>query len=499
MADRRSTDFLGGIPAGGVPIRDATPDSARVIAEGAARLAALDATAELALRLPQASARFTGGARLLAWLFLAVAGLMVVAAWTGGLAAGTMLIGAMVLLVGLVRLGLALAALSTIADTTGAACPPPADDAELPVYTILIALHREASVTRQLAGAISALDWPKDRLDVIFVLEDGDTETRMALIDASRALDCRILSLPPVGPTTKPKALQAAMRFARGSLVCVFDAEDLPDRGQLRAAQDAFLAGGARLGCVQAPLVTWNDRESWIARQFAIDYAIWFRLVLPGLARIGRFLPLGGTSNHFRTEALRAVGGWDPYNVTEDADLGLRLARHGWTIATITPPTREEAPPRLSSWVRQRSRWIQGHIITLAVHARSPGKLLSALGPGGMVGLLVALVIGPLAALVRLPLFAGLLVAAGRGTVDVSGLVIALAASLIEIILAVLAIARDGRWRLLTGFLWLPLYQMVQIIPAGLALHTVLTRPHYWQKTDHGSQARSHAPAADRT
>jgi glycosyltransferase XagB len=464
-----------------------------MIAGNAARIAAMDATAELAVRAPLSSARDTGGARLLAWLFVAVAGLMTAAAWLGGLQTGMTLIGAVVLLVGVIRLMLAVAALCTgsLAPGVGPAAAAPPDDSALPVYTVLVALHREAGVAGQLVDAIRALDWPADRLDVIFALEEGDDETRCALVEASGGLDCRILNLPPVGPTTKPKALQAAMRFATGSLVCVFDAEDLPAPHQLRAAHAAFRAGGPRLACVQAPLVTWNDRESWIARQFAIDYAIWFRLVLPGLARIGSFLPLGGTSNHFRVEALRAVGGWDPFNVTEDADLGLRLARNGWKISTIMPPTLEEAPPKLASWVRQRSRWIQGHVITLAIHARQPAGLVRALGPGGIIGVLVALAIGPLAALVRLPMLLGLLLAASRGATDATGLAIALAASLIEVVLAVAAIACERRWRLLAGVLWLPVYHMVQIVPAILALHTVLTRPHYWQKTDHGPDARS--------
>lgn len=160
--------------------------------------------------------------------------------------------------------------------------------------------------------------------------------------------------------------------MARGEFVCVYDAEDRPHPLQLQASVLAFEDGGAALACVQAPLVIDNHAASWISRQFAAEYAIQFREILPMLARLNLPLALGGSSNHFRIEAVRAAGGWDPHNVTEDIDLGFRLARDGWRGGVIAPPTWEEAPIKLGAWLTQRTRWVKGHLHTWLVLMRNP-------------------------------------------------------------------------------------------------------------------------------
>lgn len=254
-----------------------------------------------------------------------------------------------------------------------------------PIWTLLVALYQEAGSVGSLLNALDKLDWPKEKLDLVFACEADDIATLAALNHLRHRYCFRIIAVPNGGPRTKPKALQTALPFCRGRYLTVYDAEDLPASGQLREAWAAFRNGSANLAVVQAPLVIWNERESWISRQFALDYAIWFRLILPALVRISRFLPLGGTSNHFDINYLRDVGGWDPYNVTEDADLGARLARLGLTANLIHSPTYEEGAPTFAGWVRQRGRWIQGHIQTISVHLRTPRRLFLQLGSCGVL------------------------------------------------------------------------------------------------------------------
>lgn len=491
MGDRRLTDFL----VASQWIGGAGQGNAEIILGNPARIAALDATAELALSRPGLSARFTGEAVGLAIGIIALAVLVGAAPWIRPLNPLVVAAGGLFLIVGLARLTLALCAILVPKLPPSKTSASISDD-NLPVYSVLIALHREASVVAQLLAGLSSLDWPKARLDVIFVIEEADIATRATLEAQTMDFPARIMILPPVGPTTKPKALQAALPFTRGDFVCVYDAEDRPHPNQLKSAFKAFESGSKELACVQAPLITWNHRESWIAGQFALDYAIWFQLVLPGLARIGHFLPLGGTSNHFKREALVSVGGWDPFNVTEDADLALRLVRDGWRIGTIALPTLEEAPPAFRNWVRQRSRWIQGHAITLAVHARQPRSLVRGLGVGGIFSAMISLAIGPMAALLRAPMMLALAWYWIDGTLPVEGLILAISGMGVEVFLALLAIVRDGRCSLLVSAVTLPLYHLAQTIPAIGALSGVLFRPHYWQKTDHGDEARVYSNLA---
>jgi glycosyltransferase XagB len=491
MGDRRSTDFL----AASQWVGWAGEGKAQIIQGNPAHIAALDATAELALSRPGLSARFTGAAAGLAIGMIAVAVLVGAAPWIQFLNPLVVAAGSLFLTIGLARLLLALCAIPVQQLPSSKICDG-ISESDLPVYSVLIALHREASVVEQLVDGLSSFDWPKEKLDVIFVIEEADVATRTALEAQTMAFPARIMILPPVGPMTKPKALQAALPITRGNFVCVYDAEDRPHPDQLKSAFKAFQSGRKDLACVQAPLVTWNHRESWIAGQFSLDYAIWFQLVLPGLARIGHFLPLGGTSNHFKREALVSAGGWDPFNVTEDADLALRLVRDGWRIGTIAPPTREEAPPAFRNWVRQRSRWIQGHAITVAVHARQPRSLIRGLGVGGVFSAVIALAVGPLAALLRAPMMLALAWYWIDGTLPIEGLVLAISGIGVEVLLALLAIVRDGRWSLLGAAATLPLYHVAQTFPAILALSGVLLRPHFWQKTDHGDDARVYSKLA---
>jgi cellulose synthase/poly-beta-1,6-N-acetylglucosamine synthase-like glycosyltransferase len=233
-------------------------------------------------------------------------------------------------------------------------------DKALPTYTIVAALYREAASIDGLLRALARLDYPPEKLDVILAVEADDAETRSAIERRTARLPVSIIVVPPGDPRTKPKALNAALPFARGDFIVIYDAEDRPEPDQLRRAYDAFARGGARLACVQARLSIDNTADGWLTGLFTAEYAGQFDVFLDGLTALRLPLPLGGSSNHFRTHVLRKACGWDAYNVTEDADLGMRLARLGYRSEMIASTTYEEAPAQFAPWLRQRTRWFKG-------------------------------------------------------------------------------------------------------------------------------------------
>ena len=259
------------------------------------------------------------------------------------------------------------------------------DDA-LPTYTILCPLYREAEVVGQLLHALCRLDYPAAKLDIKLILEAGDDATlaRINSFILPRMFD--VLVVPSLAPKTKPKALNFALQFARGALVVIYDAEDIPAPDQLRRAAGVFARSDGRLGCLQCRLMVHNGARCWLTRMFSIEYMSLFDGLLPAFQRLGLPLPLGGTSNHFPRVVLEAVGGWDAHNVTEDADLGMRLTRDGYDVRVLGSDTLEEAPTGLGNWTGQRTRWIKGWLQTFIVHNRRPLHLLSDLGLWGFLG-----------------------------------------------------------------------------------------------------------------
>lgn len=236
----------------------------------------------------------------------------------------------------------------------------------LPTYSVLVPLYKEANMVPALLANLAALDYPHEKLDIKLVVEPNDTETRAALETVRHDSRFEVFVVPDAGPRTKPKALSAALPFARGELVVVYDAEDEPAPDQLRVAAAAFATAGPGLACVQASLAVRNAGDNWLTKHFAAEYAGLFDVFLPALAGKRLPLPLGGTSNHFRAATLRKVGGWDPHNVTEDADLGMRLARFGFRTGVIDSTTMEEAPADFRNWLNQRTRWFKGWMRSLS-------------------------------------------------------------------------------------------------------------------------------------
>ena len=370
---------------------------------------------------------------------------------------------------------------------------PRLSDRDVPVYTVVVALHREARVVPQLLRALNTLDYPREKLDLILAVEADDLETREAITRFGAMPHLRIMIAPDVAPRTKPKALNCVLPFARGSFIAVFDAEDQPDPGQLRAALDAFRMETDDVACAQASLCIKNATNSLFTRQFAAEYAAHFDVVLPGLAAMRLPLPLGGTSNHFRTEVLRKVGGWDPWNVTEDADLGLRLARFGYRAVTFPSTTMEEAPIRFTPWIKQRSRWMKGWMQTWSVHMRDPRRFQREAGWRGLMTLNLVIGANVMSALIYPVFIVTLIVELARGgTWLLGGLLIpvhfiAIAGGLLmTITIGLRALARRGRLKDAWILLLTPLHWGCLSIATWRAVWQLLHDPYRWEKTEHG-------------
>ncbi len=398
--------------------------------------------------------------------------------------------------------------LSACFGKTAADSSAPRDDRELPIYTIICALYREAAVVEDLVGAIRALDYPPEKLDVKFVLEVDDHATHRALHDLNLGPPFEIIVAPPIGPRTKPKALNVALPLARGAYTVVYDAEDKPEPDQLRRALQTFRKGGTRLACVQASLTIDNTADNWLAGMFTANYAGQFDVFLRGLAALSLPFPLGGSSNHFRTTVLRKAGGWDSYNVTEDADLGIRLYRLGYRAAAIASTTYEEAPARFVPWLKQRTRWYKGWMQTWLVHMRRPGRLFRELTPAGAIAFQIFFAANVLAALIH-PLFmAGLGVTVYALPTPWANTVMENAAPIFAtsllsgyastIVLDVIGLRRRG----LLGNAWVliltPLHWLLLSVAAWRALFQLIYDPQRWEKTEHGRATTSRVAGSHR-
>ncbi|MEE2879433.1 MAG: glycosyltransferase [Pseudomonadota bacterium] len=364
--------------------------------------------------------------------------------------------------------------------------PPRAPTQEWPVYSVLVALRHEVGMMNQLANSLRGLDWPADRLEIILLIEDDDDATLDAARIAPFPGSTRILRVPPGSPTTKPRALNYGLAHATGTYVTIYDAEDRPHRDQLKAAYHAFEEGPADLRCIQAPLIATNGASSWLAAQWALEYAVQFRLYLPALAMLGHPIMLGGTSNHFRRADLIAVGGWDAWNVTEDADLGIRASRLGGRTQTIAPETLESAPETFGIWFRQRSRWIKGYMQTWLVCMREPIRLVRELGIINWISLQMTLGASILSALLYGPTSVWILCAVLFSDVTIDPMGVGLfgfgwVCSTLSDLLA------PGRWRfsrLLAAFSR-PFYWPLQTLAAIAAIHGLVRNPFFWAKTPH--------------
>jgi cellulose synthase/poly-beta-1,6-N-acetylglucosamine synthase-like glycosyltransferase len=379
------------------------------------------------------------------------------------------------------------------------------DDRDLPVYTVIVPLYRERRVFERLIRALTALDYPAVKLDIKLVIEADDVEMRATLGERRLPGSFEVLVAPPGLPRTKPRALNVALPLARGEFTVVYDAEDVPDPLQLRHAVAAFAAARADVACLQARLVIDNTDDNWLTRFFTIEYATLFDVINPGLAAADLPIPLGGTSNHFRTAVLQELHGWDAWNVTEDADLGLRLALAGYRVSDLPSSTREEAPVTFPLWMRQRTRWMKGFMQVIVSHSRHPVDGVRRLGPLRFFAA-VTMTLGTVATALGYPLFIAVSIqslAAGTllrvsTTLEVlwsaMGVTLFVLGLLAMIAPAVAALHRR-RWvrKLLPFVPLLPFYYALITAAAWRGLFELLFAASWWHKTEHGLARTSRA------
>jgi hypothetical protein len=372
--------------------------------------------------------------------------------------------------------------------------PPELSTGPLPRYTVVAALHDEAEVLPQLVENLAALDYPADQLEGFLALEAHDHETIEAAYAADRPDWLSILIVPPGEPRTKPRALNHALARATGRLITVYDAEDDPDPLQLREAAARFEHDTTgTLACLQAPLrirrrTHSRDASPFLDRQFAVEYAALFEVVLPGMTRLGLPFPLGGTSNHFRVDILKQVGGWDAWNVTEDADLGFRLWRAGYRLGVLTRPTWETPPGGLHAWLPQRNRWMKGFMQTWGVHTRQP----LSLGPRGLLALVMTLGVSLASAAVHAPsvawVAASVLVAAVAGispSTPIPALGVLMLGAGMAWVSAFVGARRAGVPYSLIDMIQAPAYWSLLSLAFAHAAWRLVTEPFAWDKTRH--------------
>ena len=372
-------------------------------------------------------------------------------------------------------------------------CDPPPDEA-LPVYSIIAPLYREAHMVGKLVATFEALDYPRAKLDIKLVVERRDAETLAAIEALDLPARYEVIIAPPGEPSTKPRALNVALPAVRGEFTVIYDAEDAPDRRQLRLSAARF-ARDPGVDCLQARLTIENADKSWFSRMFAIEYAALFDLINPGLAELDLPIALGGTSNHFRTRKLRAIGGWDAWNVTEDADLGVRLAREGARVGALRSDTSEEAPTDLETWFRQRVRWQKGWMQTLIVHSRDPARLVRELGARKALAGAAMIVGSVFGGLFGPALTADALIRAASGSLAHAGawrvagdvaIYTLMASGLLTIVAPALVAARRRGLANGLAFASLPIYYVLISAASWFAVVDLIVRPFYWAKTEHG-------------
>ncbi len=377
-------------------------------------------------------------------------------------------------------------------------------DADWPRYTILCPLYRETEVVPQFVRAMQRLDYPTDKLQILFLTEEGDVETRTAIEAMHLPQHLSIVTVPAGQPRTKPRACNFGLLQATGDYVVIYDAEDIPDPLQLKKAVLTFANHDSDLACVQAKLNYYNANQNLLTRWFTVEYSLWFDLMLPGMQQTKLPLPLGGTSNHFRMEVLRRVGAWDPFNVTEDCDLGLRLARSRLKTIVLNSTTYEEANSQVKNWIRQRSRWIKGYLLTYLVYMREPlrylrqGRLREFLSLQLVIGGKTAvLFVNPLMwALLAIyilfrPIVGDVYHTLFPAPVLYMGTLCLIFGNFFYTYSHLVGCMKRGQYSLIKWAFFIPIYWVMMTVAASLALFQLIFKPHYWEKTKHGLHLRT--------
>lgn len=383
------------------------------------------------------------------------------------------------------------------------------DENKLPIYSILCPLYKEANVLPQFLDAIAKMDWPLEKLDVMLLIEEDDRDTIAAIRHISLPYYVRVVTVPHSFPKTKPKACNYGLSFAKGKFLVIYDAEDVPDPLQLKKAYLGFRKLPKNVRCLQAKLNYYNPEQNLLTRFFTAEYSLWFDLTLTGLQSLNSTIPLGGTSNHFRVSDLRTFQGWDPFNVTEDADLGVRLFKKGYKTAIIDSTTMEEANSVFRNWFRQRSRWIKGYIQTYFVHmrdflgfVRQNGLRHAIIFQLTIGGKLLFLLINPVLWIITIFYFVffeytaplvQLVYYPPMSYLAVTSLVFG---NFLFFYYYMLACAKRNQWGLVKYVYLIPIYWVMMSCAGFIALYQLVFRPHYWEKTVHGFHLRNKRKAA---
>ncbi len=375
------------------------------------------------------------------------------------------------------------------------------DEASLPVFSILIPLYHESESVPSLVRSLCRLDYPRDRLDIQLLLEEDDAQTRDAVAAVALPPEFRCTVVPVSQPRTKPKACNIGLAFAKGEFLVIYDAEDQPEPDQLKKAVAGFRRCGPEVVCLQSKLNFYNPRQNLLTRFFSAEYSAWFDLSLPGLSSLRAVIPLGGTSNHFRTEPLRELLGWDAYNVAEDCDLGVRICRHGWTTRMLDTTTWEEACGDYGFWIRQRTRWFKGYMQAWFVHTRQPVRLARELGLRNTLHFLM-LIGGMLFCLLANPVFwtftafwfvrkLQALDALFPPPVFLAGAFCLFLGNFAFVYSGALGCYRRRYFDLVKFALLMPPYWFFMSIAAWRALGQLITNPFKWEKTRHGMAGKT--------
>jgi cellulose synthase/poly-beta-1,6-N-acetylglucosamine synthase-like glycosyltransferase len=367
---------------------------------------------------------------------------------------------------------------------------------ELPIYTVLLPVYNEGNLIRKLIWNLQNLDYPRERLDIKLLIEEDDDTTLNAVRNLDFPAIFEVIVVPFHMPKTKPKACNYGLHFARGTYLTIYDAEDIPDTDQLKKVVALFAKLPENYICVQSALNYYNRNENFLTRMFTLEYSYWFDYMLPGLDTLDIPIPLGGTSNHFKMENLLELGAWDPFNVTEDADLGVRAYAKGYKVAIVNSTTYEEANNEPFNWIRQRSRWIKGYMQTYLVHMRNPAALIRKIGWRGFLGFNFFVGATPITFLVY-PILLFIFLAyvvfnlASIKTlfpdwvlfISIFNLMVG---NILMIYVNMMAVFKRRFYELILFAIANPVYWLMHSAAAYMGLYQLVVKPFYWEKTTHG-------------
>jgi len=366
----------------------------------------------------------------------------------------------------------------------------------LPVYTIQLPVYKEDKLIRKLIWNLRSLDYPREKLDVKLLIEEDDDKTLNAVRNLDFPANFEVIVVPFHMPKTKPKACNYGLHFSRGEFLAIYDAEDVPDSDQLKKVVCQFRKLPEEFVVLQGALNYFNKNENFLTRMFTLEYSYWFDYMLTGLETLDVPIPLGGTSNHFKLATLLELGAWDPFNVTEDADLGLRVFDNGLKVGVVNSTTLEEANNEFFNWIRQRSRWIKGYMQTYLVHMRDPAKLVRQVGWRGFFGFnffiggtSFTFLLYPILLLFFI-LYLIFKFAFVRSIFPDWVLYISIfnfvAGNVLMIYVNMLAVFKRRYYELILFAIFNPVYWLMHSRAAYMGLWQLITKPFYWEKTNHG-------------